>query len=133
MENNKLYIEILILVFMFVTCSLCILFTLYYISPNNYVLYDFKENNKQTLTKEYTIQSNKQKIIKKSEYPNRVFRIFSDKLEYIPITLENTFKSENIYVTKNNLIKLTNSNLIIKNNQTEPIKVIIEIYSFIGL
>jgi hypothetical protein len=133
MENSKIYIEILILVFMFVTSCLCSLFSLYYISPSNYVLYDFKENNKRTLTKEYTIQPNKQKKIKMTKYPNRVFRIYSDKLDYVTITLENAFKSENVYVTKNNLIKLSNSNLIIKNNQNDPIKVILEIYSFIGI
>lgn len=129
MEYHKLHIEILILVFMFIVCSLCSLFSLYYISPSNYVLYDFKDSNKKTLTKEYTILPNKQKKIKMCNYLNKVFRIYSDGLDYMPLTVENRFKSENTYVTKNNLVKLVNSDLIIKNKQLESLKVIIEIYT----
>lgn len=129
MEYHKLHIEILILVFMSTVCSLCFLFSLYYISPSNYILYDFKEGNKKTLTKEYIIQPTKQKKIKNCKYPNKVFRIYSESLDCISIDVENRFKSENIYVSKNNLVKLVNSNLIIKNKQSNPLKVIIEIYA----
>jgi hypothetical protein len=114
---------------MITVCSLCSLFSLYYISPSNYILYDLKESNNKILTKEYIIQSNKQKKIKDCIYPDNVFRIYSESLDYIPITAENIFKSENIYITKNNLVKLVNSNLIIKNKQKEPLKIIMEIYS----
>lgn len=131
MEYNKFYIEILILVFMFTTFSLSILFSIYYISPSNYVLYDFEESNKPTLKKEFIIQPNKQKKIKECKYPNKVLRIYSDKLDHIPITLENGFKSENIYISKNKLIKLSNSNLIIKNKTYEPLEIKIELYYWI--
>lgn len=133
MKINKLCIEFLILLFMFITFCLCISFSLYYITPSNYKLYDFNENNKIVLTKEYTIGPNKNKKIKGLRYPNKMFRIFTNELEYVAITLENKFKSENIYVNKNNLIKLVNSNLIIKNNTTATIKVTVEIYEEIKL
>ena len=130
MENSKLHIEILILVFMMTTLSLSILFSLYYISPSNYVLYDFKESEKPTLTKEFVIQPNKHKKIKACNYPNKVLRVYSTNSEYIPVTLENRFKSENIYVTKDNLIKLANSDLIIKNKESDVVNVKMEVYSF---
>lgn len=128
MQYSKLWIEIIILIFMFTTCSLCSLFCLYYLSPSNYVLYDFKESNKKTLTIEYNIETNKTKKIKECKYPNKVLRIYSNDVDYVSVTLENKFKSENLYVNKNNLIKLVNSDLIIKNNTDNPIKVILEVY-----
>lgn len=129
MQYSKLWIEIMILIFMFTTCSLCSLFCVYYVSPSNYVLYDFKESNKKTLTMEYNIETNKKKKIKECKYPNKVLRILSDDVDYVSITLENRFKSENLYVNKNNLIKLVKSDLIIKNNTDNPIKVKLEVYS----
>lgn len=129
MQYSKLWIEIMILIFMLTTCSLCSLFSLYYVSPSNYILYDFKESNKKTLTIDYNIEKNKNKKIKECKYPNKVLRIFSDDVDYVSITLENRFKSENLYVNKNNLIKLVNSNLIIKNNSDNLLKVKLEIYS----
>ena len=129
MQYSKLWIEIMILIFMFTTCSLCSLFCLYYLSPSNYVLYDFKESNKKTLIIEYNIETNKKKKIKECKYPNKVLRIYSNDVDYVSVTLENKFNSENLYVNKNNLIKLVNSDLIIKNNSNKPIKVILEVYS----
>lgn len=133
MYENKFHIEILILVFMFTVVSLCILFSIYYISPSNYILYDFEPNEKSTLTKEYTIEANKQIKIKYCKYPNKVFRILSNDLDCVPIALENRFKSENIYVNKNKLIKLVNADLIIKNTMDHVLKVSIEIYSSPGI
>ena len=129
MYKNIFYIEIFILTFMFTVSSLCILFSIYYISPSNYILYDFESNAKNTLTKEYSIEPNKQKKISYSKYPNKVFRILSNDLDCVPIVIENRFKSENIYVNKNKLIKLVNGNLIIKNTTDQALKVSIELYS----
>jgi len=133
MYENKFHIEIIILIFMFIVVSLCSLFSIYYISPSNYVLYDFEPNIKSTLTKEYTIKPYKQKKIKYCSYPNKVFRILSNDVDCAPITLENRFKSENIYVSKNKLIKLVNADLIIKNTTINTLKVSIEIYSSPGI
>jgi hypothetical protein len=129
MYKNIFYIEIFILTFMFTVISLCISFSVYYISPSNYVLYDFDSSAKNTLTKEYSIEPNKQKKIFYSKYPNKVFRILSNELDCVPIIIENRFKSENIYVNKNKLIKLVNGNLIIKNTTEQLLKVTIELYS----
>lgn len=129
MYDNKLHIEIFILVFMFTVVSLCILFSFYYISPNNYKLYDYNPNNNDFIFKEYTIQPQQNKKIKYSKYQNKKIRIFSDEVEYIPLVFENKFKSDNIYVNKNKLIKLVNSDLIIKNTTDKSIKIQIQIYS----
>ena len=129
MYDNKLHIEIFILVFMFTVVSLCILFSFYYISPNNYKLYDYDPNNNDFIFKEYTIQPQQNKKIKYSKYQNKKIRIFSDEVEYIPLVFENKFKSDNIYVNKNKLIKLVNSDLIIKNTTDKSIKIQIQIYS----
>lgn len=129
MEYSKLWIEMLILIFMFTVSSLCSLFSLYYITPYNYVLYEFKDSNKVTLTKEYSIEPNKQKKIKECNFPNKVLRIYSDEIDFVSVSLENRFKSENLYLNKNNLIKLVNSNLVIKNNTSSILKIKVEIYS----
>ena len=128
MYENKLHIEMFIVIFMFIVISLCILFSIYYISPSNYFLVNFDSKEKSILTKEYTIEPNKQKKIKYLKYPNKLFRILSNDLDCVPITLENRFKSENIYVNKNKLIKLVNADLIIKNTTDKLFKVSVEIY-----
>ena len=126
--NNKLHIEIFILIFMFTVISLCILFSFYYISPNNYVLFDYNSNEKYISTKEYTVQSNEQLKIEYEKYKNNKIRIYNDTVELIAIVLENKFKSDNIYIGKNKLIKLINSDLIIKNTTSNSIKIQIETY-----
>ena len=133
MYENKLHIEIFILIFMSIVISLCILFSLYYVSSANYVLYDFEPSNSITLTKEYIIEPNKQKTIKSCRYPNKVFRVLGDGIDHVPIVLENSFKSENIYINKNKLIKLANSDLIIKNTTGKTLKITLEVYSAPGL
>ena len=51
MDKNKLHIEIFIIIFMFIVISLCILFSLYYLSPSNYVLFDYDLDKLSSLTK----------------------------------------------------------------------------------
>ena len=43
--------------------------------------------------------------------------------------ITNSFKSENIKIEPNNLIKLNNSDLIIKNNSNNSMKITIEVYT----
>jgi hypothetical protein len=106
-----------------------VLFSFYYISPNNYKLYDYDPSNTNFVSKEYTIQPNKEKILKFSKYQNKKIRILKNDDECIPLVFENKFKSENTYVGKNKIIKLVNSDLIIKNTATDPIQIKIQIYS----
>lgn len=129
MNNNVLYIEFFILFFMITVSTLLVLFSIYYISPYNYTFYKLNDNYKMSSKKNYTIQSNDTKKIRNNKYLNKLFRIYSESDVNISTTLENKFKSENIYLTKNDLIKLNNSNLIIKNNNGYPLKVIVEIYT----
>ncbi len=130
MHNNKLHIEIFILVFMFTVMILCILFSIYYISPNNYLLFEYNDNNNKLISsKEYTIDINKQLKLKYSKYKNKKIKILNEQMDCIPVIFENKFKSDNIYISKNKLVKLVNSDLVIKNNLTLPIKIIISIYS----
>ena len=102
MYNNKLHIEIFILVFMFTVMSLCVLFSCYYISPNNYTLYDYDSNNNRAKSKEYMIEPQKHKKIKYNKYENKKLRIVSNDVEYVPIVCENKFKADNLHVNKNN-------------------------------
>jgi hypothetical protein len=134
MYNNKLHIEIFILVFMFTVISLCILFSCYYISPNNYTLYDYNEsyNNNYISSKEYTIKPNEQQKLKYSKYKNKKLRIYkSNDLanEQLSIIIENKFKSDNVCVNKNKLIKLVNSDLIIKNTSSNIFTITVNTYS----
>jgi len=130
MKNKSFYIEMFILIFMLITISLSILFSIYYISPNNYVLYDFSDTNIKTFTREIIILPNKCKTIKETKYPNKLLRIYKKDVNLIPVIVENKFKSENIYISKNNLIKLVNSDLVIKNTETTPMTIILELYVF---
>ena len=129
MPNNKLHIEIFILVFMFTVMILCILFSIYYITPNNYLLFEHNDNNKLISSKEYTIDINKQLKLKYSKYKNKKIKIINEQMDCVPVIFENKFKSDNIYICKNKLVKLVNSDLVIKNNLTLPIKIKISIYS----
>lgn len=129
MSNNKLHIEVFILIFMFTVMSLCILFSLYYISPNNYKLSNFDPNNKIISSKEYTIDIGKQKKLNYNKFKNKKIRIINNENECMPVIFENKFKSDNIYIDKNKLISLVNSDLVIKNNLSTPMKINLEIYN----
>ena len=73
MIYNKIWIESLILIFMFTTCSLCVLFSLYYITPSNYKLCKICDSDKLFFKKEYVIEPNKKKKIKTLKYSDNCF------------------------------------------------------------
>ncbi|AYV80086.1 MAG: hypothetical protein Gaeavirus8_17 [Gaeavirus sp.] len=117
---SNIWITTSITLFMVIAISLCSLFTLYYILPPNYELFEFKQ---QTPTKILTIQSNKELTISQHEYA--LFRIKHNKPTLV--TFEGILKSESREVTDNELVKLNSSCAIIKN--ITPDILVIEIYS----
>jgi len=128
MQNNKLHIEIFVLIFMFLVMSLSILFIFYYITPHNYVIYDYEPTIKPISTKKITIDTNKEKIIKYKNIKDKKIRFYSSDYEIIPIMFNNKFKSENIYINKNKLILSKNSDLIIKNTKNIPLNIQIDFF-----
>jgi hypothetical protein len=128
----------LILIFMLTTVFLCIVFSFYYITPHNYTLYEF--NNKKTKkisSKELTINSKDQLVLAYTDYDKKLLKITrpnqinAEENKGICTIITNSFKSENIIIEPNNLIKLNYSDLIIKNNSTNSMKITIEIYSLV--
>jgi hypothetical protein len=113
---------------MFTTCSLCVLFSLYYVTPSNYKLCKISESDKLLFKKEYIIEPNKKKKIKTLKYSDKYIRIFSENIDFLKVLVENKFKSENLYISKDDLIKLVKSDMIIKNDISDKIKVTVEFY-----
>ena len=73
-HSNKLYIEIFILIFMFIVISLCILLSFYYMTPSNYMLFDYNPDNKRQFSvQEYIIKPHKEKMAKAKQSATRTF------------------------------------------------------------
>ena len=68
---------------MFTTCSLCVLFSLYYITPSNYKLCKICDSDKLLFKKEYVIEPNKKKKIKTLKYSDNFIRIFSENIDFL--------------------------------------------------
>jgi hypothetical protein len=128
----------LILIFIFTTIFLCIVFSFYYSTPHNYTLYEFNKKNKKLSSKEFIINSKDQLVLTYSEYEHKLLKITRNEPAInseeninkgICSIITNSFKSENIIIEPNNLILLNNSDLIIKNNSNINMIIYIEIYS----
>jgi hypothetical protein len=128
----KKYIALFIMLFMLIVIILSSLFSLYYSIPNNYNLYDFddKKSNKKTLTKLINIKSGESITLKYIKYQNKLLRIINENNNNINVIFSNIFKSQDLNVNSNKLIKLKyDSDLIIKNNDFNSINIKIELYT----
>jgi hypothetical protein len=126
MSYKKLCIEIIIFIFTLVSFSLSSLFIIYYISSKNYELQTLDKSLKLIKTKNFVINSNEQKIIKTKNY---LFQVINDNDKHTNVIFENNFKTENIYVNHNDLIKTIKSTVIIKNDNDKPLNITIKYYN----
>jgi len=128
----------LILIFILTTIFLCIVFSFYYTTPHNYVLYKFNnKKNKKISSKEYTINPKDQLTLGYADYDKKLLKITrpnkvnSEENKGICTIITNSFKSENVIIEPTNLILLNKSDLIIKNNSTTNMKITIETYNLL--
>jgi hypothetical protein len=133
---NKPYISYFIYIFMMTVLFLSLLFTVYYLTPNNYLLYEYDiKTNKHTLTfkTDYIIKPNDSITLDYQQYHNYLLRIINANNSNTCIILSNDFKSENIYIDHIHLLKMVDSNLIIQNSTNENMKITIEFFNIIKL
>jgi hypothetical protein len=139
MRSNK-YVEILIMFFMIIMISLFILLGLYYITPSNYLLENFD------LLSNKIPQKKTQLIIEPYEelqfiWENKSLRIYEnlvdgdnvsetkiDNNSEILIRVENKLKSESLYIKPSNILIIKNSDLVIMNPTSKPLKIIVDSY-----
>lgn len=131
---NKLYINYFIFIFMMTIIFLSILFSFYYLTPNNYILYQYNTlTNKKTYSKKYLIEPSKKIILNYNKYYNKLLRIQNLNIQTTCIILTNNYKSENISIKSDQLLRLNKSDLIIHNNTTDKMFIEIEIYQIESL
>jgi hypothetical protein len=120
---NKLYINYLIQLFGIVCVLIIGLIILYYITPNNYSIEEYKDSNNKKLYKQIIINPNSTYIIDDPEICDKY--LYIDK--NINIIISNTIKSNDInYDNKYKIIVNYNSNISFINDSNK--KIIINIY-----
>ena len=125
---------------MIIMISLFILLGLYYITPSNYLLENFD------LLSNKIPQKKTQLIIEPYEelqfiWDNKSLRIYEnlvdgdnvsetkiDNNSEILIRVENKLKSESLYIKPSNILIIKNSDLVIMNPTSKPLKIIVDSY-----
>lgn len=125
--DNKFFIGVLILIFMFTTVSLSSLLCIYYITPNTWVQVEKIPNERKILkTKTFTLKSHEEKPIYLND--DNLLIISNNENLKLQASISNNFKSETIYIDSNDIIKLNNSIITIKNTHKDPITISVKIY-----
>jgi hypothetical protein len=129
---SKEMININIFIFILVVMILLVCFTLYYLLPNNYILYDNILNDIKPLKKiKINVKANDVYVLKYCKYKDVIIKFITNEDNYpIKILLDNILKSQNMYIKKNTFIQITNnSNLNIINTTNENIEIELNCYS----
>ena len=128
--------SILIFIIVIVVLSLC--FSLYYITPNNYIIYENELINNVKPLKTIKIKINKyDKYIINSNninvynLNNMIIKIKTESKNYpIKILLGNYLKSQNLYILENTLFQsINNSCITIINDNDKSVNLHINLYS----
>lgn len=124
---KKSIINYLIMIFGLVIVIIFILLSIYYVTPNNYLIITFDNNDKLKFVSEieYTIKPNSSKQIDLVD-SNQYIR-FSEQTELV---ISNSFKSQNVSIPKDNeLVKIMyGSNIFIVNNSRNEKNINIQTY-----
>lgn len=121
---RKTIVNYLVIIFGLIIILIFILLSIYYVTPNNYILKEWNKNKFKFENKnEYIIKPDTTLLIDTNS--NRYLR-FSEQCYLI---VKNSFKSQTININKNiELIKSKNSEIYIINNTNNEIKIIVEFY-----
>ena len=129
---SKEMININIFIFILVVIILLVCFSLYYILPNNYILYDTIMNDVKPLKKiKINVKANSTYILKYCKYKDVIINFFTNEDNYpIKISLDNFLKSQNLCIKKNTFIQIiNNSNLNVINATNKNIEIELYCYS----
>lgn len=132
--NNirKYTMNILLGIFVISVLLITLLLLGYYLTPNNYMIYDYektKDNLKFIKEKEFILKKNENYKLSLELEPctNNLFYNFDKETNLI---ISNIIKSQNITLSTNDLIKIRfNSEVNLINNSKEEIVVRMKIYS----
>lgn len=127
-NSKKLYIYYTINFFMTICISILLLISLYYITPDNYILVSKDE-----------IKSGYNSIVKKIIIKkNSSYQLDSDLVDYgilsfdknLNLIFTNSFKSQNLCYKKNSFVKTKlSSSVVVSNNKDEDIEIKIKYYT----
>jgi len=128
---SKESINLTISIFVILIISLLCCISLYYITPNNYILYNYKIVNNIKPSKKINIKIDKygEYIIK--NYLNNFIIDIKIKIKNYPIKIliSNFLKSQNLYILDNTLIQaINNSYITIINNNDKSINLTLNFY-----
>jgi hypothetical protein len=134
MNNSKILITNIIFLFILIVLFLSISFVAYYLTPHNYILYEYnKKTNKKISSELLIIQPKEEHILAYSDYNDKLLKLVKEnnKNSGICLIISNYYKSENVKINSNHLIKLNNSSIIIKNNSNNIMKINLELFTLI--
>jgi len=134
MNISKAIITNIIFLFMLTVLFLSISFASYYLTPHNYKLYEYnKKNNKKISSQLLIIQPKEEIILSYTDYNDKLLKLVrEDDIDSgICLVISNFYKSENIKIYSNNYIRLNNSNIRIKNNSKDIMKIKLELFNLI--
>lgn len=131
-DNNTS--KIFITVFIIISVMIIILLIVYYASPNNYIIEEFKDDNFNIMnTEKITMEPKSEILLDYYTNKNYFIKIKSKKLNKLNMTYSNTFKSQNVKLKSNHLLKSNfYSNLKIKNNSKHKTIVTVKYYTKIN-
>lgn len=122
--------EFFVCIFVFVCLCVVIFLGLYYLTPNNYIIEEFKESEYDlTKTNEQTKISfeikpySELKLNIDSNHYYKFENINDDSEKFICLVVRNWFKSQNVIINNSELIKISDNTecYILNNNQNNLI------------
>ena len=128
---GKIIVNFFIGLFVILIILTFLLLVLYYITPNNYTIYQFDET-KYFLIKEYLLEIKPESNLNvMTPYLNIFFKFDSESNDNdtneINLLITNIIKSQSLIYNKNELI-CSNSKIIIQNNSKNEIKINLGVY-----
>lgn len=126
-----------ILIFIIVVVVLLMCFSFYYMTPNNYIIYEDEliSNIKPLKTIKIKINKNGKYIINSTDIDadnlnNMIIQIKTESQNYpIKLLLSNSLKSQNLYILENTLFQSINNSCInILNDNDKAINLDINLY-----
>ena len=134
---SKESINYSILIFIIVVVVLLMCFSFYYMTPNNYIIYEDEliSNIKPLKTIKIKINKNGKYIINSTDIDadklnNMIIQIKTESQNYpIKLLLSNSLKSQNLYILENTLFQSINNSCInILNDNNKAINLDINLY-----
>ncbi len=119
MSTCKIYISYFVNFFMTLCICIALLISLYYLSPDNYTLYEQKLK-KSNIIKKIIVKKNSNYEIDYNIIANKKFGFDTD----IMLVFKNSFKSQNLCYKKNQVISSNfRSSVLLSNNSDSDLEI----------